>query len=203
MKKASPTDLFEISFIEDVVLHKEFAVSAHFRLYLFCHFRNPLKIKSAQPMICTPKVRHFWGAYHYIALGKKISIPIAIGMFCCGFLFLCAYQFIGYEPRYVIHWTGTSFLASMYVVPVVWLLIKKCRLRFAPVEFLGRASYHIFVMQMLYYYAVAPLVYQSVQSRKLQLLVSMGCSLCSGILFYFVETPLSKFLQNKIIKNLK
>ena len=134
----------------------------------------------------------------YISLGKKTHLPILIGMFCCGFLFLCAYMYMGYKPKYLIHWTGTSFLASMYIVPVAWLFIRKCKLRLMPIEFLGKASYHIFVMQMLYYYTVAAHVYQNVQSRKAQLIISMGSCVCAGILLYYVETPLSRALQKRI-----
>ena len=139
----------------------------------------------------------------YIALEKKMSVSVFGGMFCSGFLFLYAYLYMGYKPRYVIHWTGTCFLAAMYMIPIVCILIRKFKLRLVPIEFLGKASYHIFAMQMLYYYTVAPLVYQSVQNRKVQLLLSMGCCVCSGVLFYFVETPVSKFLQNKVTHKFK
>lgn len=134
----------------------------------------------------------------YIALGKKVPLKMPAAMFCCGALFLGAFLYAGYEPRYLIHWTGTSFLASMYIVPVAWFLIRKCKLHFAPVEFLGKASYHIFVMQMLYYYTVDSYVYGYIQNRKIQLLISMVCCVCSGVLLYFVEMPLTRFLQKRI-----
>lgn len=139
----------------------------------------------------------------YISMGHKTTALIPIAMFCCGVLFLFAYQYMGYSPLYVIHWTGTSFIASMYVIPIVWFLLKRCKLHFAPVEFLGKASYHIFVMQMLYYYTVAPLVYQHVSGGEAKLLVCMICCIGLGILLYFIETPVRKFLQKRIDHILK
>ena len=136
----------------------------------------------------------------YIALGKQVPAGIPTAMFCGGFLFLFAYLYLGYKPMCVIHWTGTSFAASMYIIPFVWFLIRKCKWHIAPLELLGKASYNIFVMQMLYYYAVAPVVYTSIASRKVQLLASMGWCVCSGVLFYFIETPFTKMLQRKMIK---
>jgi len=136
----------------------------------------------------------------YIALGKKVPTVISPVMFCTGVLFLCSYLYFGFKPKYVKDWVGTSFLASMYIVPVVWLLIRKCKLRFTPVEFLGKASYHIFAMQMLYYYSVASHVYQYVASRKVQLLISVVTPVCAGILLYFMEMPLTKLLQKTIDK---
>lgn len=139
----------------------------------------------------------------YIALGKKVPLAMPIAMLCCGALFLYAYLYTGYQPIYVIHWTGTSFFAGLYIVPVVWLVIRKCKLHFVPIEFLGKASYHIFVMQMFYYYAIAPFVYQYVQSRKAQLLICMAGCLCLGVLLYSVEVPVTKYLQNKLLKSKK
>ena len=136
----------------------------------------------------------------YIAQGEKIPKELPVAMFCVGIMFLAGYLYGGFKPKYVKDWVGTSFLASMYIVPVIWGLIRKCRLRFAPVEFLGKASYHIFVMQMLYYYSAASHVYKYIGSRKLQLLISVATPVCAGILLYFAEMPLTRLLQKTIDK---
>lgn len=73
-----------------------------------------------------------------------------MAMFCTGTLFLGAYLYAGYKPRHLIDWTGTSFVAAMYIIPIVGLVTKRSKLRFAPVELLGRASYNIYLAQMLF-----------------------------------------------------
>lgn len=136
----------------------------------------------------------------YIALEKKIPVAGAVAMFCIGAVFIWRNAYTDYKPTYLIHWTQTSCIASMYIIPVVCLLIRKCRLRFAPLELLGRASYNIFLIQMLYYYSVAEIVYANVESRKLQLLISVSVCLLAGVLYYYLETPLTKWVQRKTVK---
>lgn len=136
----------------------------------------------------------------YLATGAPIKTLWGIVMSYLGILFLVMYLYNGYKPTYLIHWTGTSVAAGLYISPVIWLVMRKCKLRFAPLELLGKASYHTFLAQMLYYYSLAPVIYENVASRKLQLLISLVICLCSGILFYFIETPLTKLVQRKAEK---
>lgn len=136
----------------------------------------------------------------YLALDKKLPIVLSLLMLCGGALFIWETQHGGYQPRFLIHWISTSFAASMLIVPVVWLIVRFCKFGFWPLELLGKASYNIFLVQMLYYYSIAAEVYQKFESRKQQLLVSMAICVCVGVLYYFLETPLTKLIQKGIRK---
>ncbi len=133
----------------------------------------------------------------FLATGKRWSTKYWITMLFVGASFIFSYSYGGYKPLFVKDWTGTCFIASMYAVPFAWIVICKIKPCFSPLEWVGKASYHIFLAQMLYYYCFSPFVYQGVSNRKLQLLICMTISVGLGLLFYIVESPLTKWLQNK------
>lgn len=134
----------------------------------------------------------------FIARGRPVKPYIPVSMFCVGVAFLCAHLYGGYQPLFITHWTGTSFVAAMYIIPIAWLTLRTYKVRFPLLELVGKASYNIYLTQMLYYYTISNSLFQNIGSRKIQLLVSMLICVCSGILFYYAETPLTKYVQRRI-----
>ncbi len=128
---------------------------------------------------------------------QKISKGLYAGAFIIGVLFILAYCYWGYQPVVIVHWTRTSFVGSLYLLPIAAVLIKKCTWKFAPLELLGKASFNIFLAQMVYYQCASRFVYAHVQSRPLQLLIGVVASVVFGLVFYWLETPLTKFLVKK------
>lgn len=91
-------------------------------------------------------------------------------------------------------------MGSMFFLPIMNYLICNCRISFKPLELLGKASFNIFLTQMVFYYAAAEIVYIVVPGRKLQLFVCLVACIVGGVLFYYVEQPITKLLINKVRK---
>ncbi len=137
-----------------------------------------------------------FGCYMYLKKGK-IRKPIGIVSVLTGILFIWIYIYRNYTPHIVIHWTSTSFLAALYIMPVIGLLLcstTNSRIKCPPIELLGKASYHIFLSQMYYYqFVMYPLQVRYADASTISLLlISIVVCLSSGLLFYVVETAITK-----------
>ena len=135
----------------------------------------------------------------YIAMGnykrrKKLSVfCILVGIF-----YIIACKYWGVVPPITNYWTGTSFWACLFIIPFAKpIILSKCKNRF--IEVLGRASYHIFLVQMVYYCG-ANLVYQLVPNRYLQLIISLVVCVVGGLAFYYIETPITKIILKNIMQ---
>lgn len=78
-------------------------------------------------------------------------------------------------------------VVGFYCIPFLYL-IKYAKFRFQPLEIVGRASYHIFLVQMVLYRNICiSYIYEIITKRYHQLFVILGISIILGVLFYFVE----------------
>lgn len=127
--------------------------------------------------------------------------------FFIGVVFIFIEAYTSYSPKIIIHWTGTCFLATLYILPICCFLFEKCRnVRIAPLELAGKASFNIFLTQMLFFvYAgqISRKVFANVQNQyvltALQNLFNILVCVIFGILFYKME----KRLTSKILKLFK
>jgi hypothetical protein len=114
----------------------------------------------------------------YLYIGKKKPKPfIGIISMLFGANWLIEYFYLGYKPIVIIYWCKTCLIAVLWIVPIVWFLIKNpklSQLRCKPLEEMGKASYNIFLIQMVFFEYVAGKLYKIVESRVLQLI-----SVCS------------------------
>ena len=137
----------------------------------------------------------------YLAIQREIKIKTikAIISFLVGFIFILLCCYLDYNPKIIIYWAQTSFVACLYILPLAVVLLKmSMRCRF--LECLGRTSYNIYLVQMVYYFIGAEHLYGMVESRKLQLLFSLVLCCVGGILFNYIETPITKRLIHIIEK---
>ena len=141
-----------------------------------------------------------------------------------GAFFIAATVYLGYVPRIITSWTSTCFISVMWIIPFTSWIIQNCKLRFMPLEVIGKASYHIFLVQMVYYLGYYDKVGQFVSEKlglggivlgesalgKLisghfgfenmaHLLLGMVICLLIGVLFYYLE----KKLTGKLVRKLK
>ena len=131
----------------------------------------------------------------YFAIGKnQLKAGLKLSMLFFGVIYIIVFQYFGYTPFFMKYWTGTSMFACMYIIPIVSLLIRCDRIKFAPIELLGRASYNIFLSQMVFYAFFADLIYSVLNNMFLQLLISILICVLSGVGFYFLETPFTRKL---------
>ncbi len=119
-------------------------------------------------------------------------------MFFVGINFIVLTDYLGYKPITVKYWQRTCVYAILYFLPLFGYAMRHwknvgCR----PLELLGRASYHIFFSQMLYYNYWDERVGLLVTKRWIHLIVNIVVTICIGIAFFYVETPFSRFILKR------
>ena len=143
-----------------------------------------------------------FGCYLYLKKGK-VRKPIWIVSALFGAFFIWIYTYRHYTPHIITYWTGTSFLAVLYIMPVIGFLLCSSRIsgiKCAPIELLGKASYHIFLVQTFFYHFVV----SSLQVRFadastiIMLLVSIAVCVSCGIIFYGIEARINKWIRKGI-----
>lgn len=141
----------------------------------------------------------------YIAIGQiKLNKKILCIMFFTGIVWQGLLCYAPLNPPFMnLSWARVNYLSSLIVMPVMYILIKKfCYSSFkVPViQQLGKASYNIFLVQMVYYCG-AGLVYKKIHGTLLQIVVSILICCCLGCIFYSIETKITKYIVNAIRKN--
>lgn len=137
-------------------------------------------------------------AIYGVTWGKRKAIFAII----IGAAFIILVEYIGYKPRIIIYWTRTSFIAALFIIPIVTYIICKLNsLKCAVLELLGKASYNIFLVQMVWYISGSLVVEKYVTSRAIHLLINLVCCLITGIVFYEIESRITKKI-NLLIKGL-
>lgn len=137
----------------------------------------------------------------YVALTDRRFSPGRMMLaFACGLFYIVAIWYLGYQPKIMIYWIGTSWLACLYVIP--WGMLGLRHLKgwhCKPLEILGKASFHVFLTQMVWYACISWKVTELVSGRITRLLLALAASLVLGVIFYYVETLITKWLNGKII----
>lgn len=113
-----------------------------------------------------------------------------------GLLYIVAFVYQGLEPIITVFWTGTSMWACLFIIPFSAPLILNRVVHNRLIETIGKASYNIFLFQMVYYNG-AYIRYKIIDNRALQLLVNIIACTILGLLFYYVETPITKAINSK------
>jgi peptidoglycan/LPS O-acetylase OafA/YrhL len=128
----------------------------------------------------------------FFSIGKfQIKKWMGILSFIIGTSFIYFVCYVGYRPMYFYRWSKTCMLAVLYIAPIAYVLIKKCTLRFKPLEILGQASYNIFLVQMVIFHVMGQL-YAGVEASFLPMLITYISCIVLGLLFYKIETPITK-----------
>ena len=133
----------------------------------------------------------------YVALGntldQKKTMTVSMVCLLIGGFFFYLFAFTNYVPKIIVFWSATSFLPCLLIVPILGVLITRVRLHCYPLELMGKASFNIFLVQMIFY-LLAGRIYPLLPEWCPQLLFSILACVGLGILFYFIETPITKFL---------
>lgn len=140
-----------------------------------------------------------FGVFAYLCREKKIKKKWGLLSFLIGLFFIVLVEYTEYIPKILIYWTRTSFLACLYILPFSYFILKlKSKIKFTPLQILGKASFNIFLTQMVYYQYMSSVVKIYVENDYICLLLNVCLCVIVGILFYFIESPLTK----KIISSL-
>ena len=144
----------------------------------------------------------------YLALYSLDSLPkpLRIGMGVFGFCWLIILCYTSYKPMvFQPYWKNTAFFPAMFIIPIVGWLIEKTQLKCKPLELLGKASFNIYLTQKIFYYGMETLFdghFPFIYSTWVQCLVNLVLCFAIGILFYYIETPLTKTLLQKMRKKI-
>lgn len=128
----------------------------------------------------------------YISLGKmqfKKWMGVASFLFGAAFIYIVCYT--DYKPVIFYRWSRTSMLAVFYIAPIAYLLITRCKWECKPLVLMGKASYNIFFVQMAVFHIVTA-VNGGIPGTFVPMLLTYVCCIVLGILFYKVETPITK-----------
>ena len=137
------------------------------------------------------------GCYSYYS--PKINIKYFIISTIIGLSYLIVFNYTGLQPLIMTKWTNTSMIAVMFIYPLTKWLISKNLLKNSIIELLGKASFNIFLAQMAYYYVGDGIIFRTISSPFLQIVANIVICCSTGLVFYFIETPITK----NIVKSIK
>ena len=124
-------------------------------------------------------------------------------MFLIGLIWQVALNYIPLHPVFMNYdWARVNYLPSLFVMPILYVLIKKfsdSKVKILPLQEIGKASFNIFLVQMVFYgCGPAWLVYKIIDNMWLQLIVCICVCLVGGYIFYIIEHRLTSILINRI-----
>lgn len=128
---------------------------------------------------------------------RKINIMWYVLLVVVGAGSIIAWRYYSMPPLIVNYWIGTCYVCSMFIIPAFALVIKYLKnMRLPGMEVVGKASYNIFLVQMLFYDIPQEYIAAKINSRVLQLLFGLVVCVVVGILFWIVE----KRITQKVLK---
>lgn len=129
----------------------------------------------------------------YFAEGGKFSSAQSICLAAAGLVsvFLNAYRNI--TLFFITYWRTTSFATTLHVIPLFYWL-KSTQFKCGFFERIGKASYNIYLVQMVYFAFFAGWLYDRIPYTILRLVINLVLCVCMGLLFYVVETPVTRFV---------
>ncbi|AGA70598.1 acetyltransferase, fucose-4-O-acetylase [Desulfitobacterium dichloroeliminans LMG P-21439] len=124
-------------------------------------------------------------------------------LFSVGFVFIFSLRYLGYKPLIFKFWPTTSFPSAFYAFTLVYIFSKVDITQFSIVlhnvlSILGKSSYHIFLVQMVYFNSKLDNYFLSSFGLLGQIIVSITICLFIGVVFFSIETRL-RIRRYKII----
>ncbi|MBC2456119.1 acyltransferase family protein [Clostridium beijerinckii] len=117
------------------------------------------------------------------------------------FLFIYSISFLGYQVRLFTYWTGTSLPTAFYPFLFIFLLQKIDNLKINKkveniIVIIGRASYHVYLVQMVYYFS--PISNTLITKIGLLKAISINIIICIviGVMYYALENIILYRIKN-------
>lgn len=138
----------------------------------------------------------------YAFKGYRLPVWLSILMTAVGIAFISAVTYFGYEPRIVNKdWATTNFISSMLIIPSMIAILQKSKnggVHLLPLEIIGQASYHIFLVQMVYYAGYYTVLQEKLSTWQDHLIAGVVISLATGVVFYYIDKPIQGWLGRLI-----
>ena len=129
---------------------------------------------------------------------------MANSVFYCrgGYILLSNYTDI--PPLIIYYWRSTCVVAVLYICPLIgYFFNHQWKFRIKILELLGKWSWDIFCVQLLWYKCFAQYFIELFAdlSDNCFLLCGMNIVVCvmGGCMWHFIETPITKYICNKVI----
>lgn len=148
---------------------------------------------------------HFQNSKKESLSHKKYPLPWAalLLMFLTGLSFSVAVYQFGWRPPIFRYWVKTAMPLALYIFPFIYVLMRYLGKKQLPDPFgsilskIGQASYHIFLIQMVYYRLFDDIVFPPgpaipVVCGNILITVTLGYG------YYLLESKLSKWLLGKL-----
>lgn len=130
----------------------------------------------------------------YIYLHRKGKTIVNKTILCLGVLYILLISYSYYKPIIFNKWKNTSMMTILYIAPIFNYFVRnKSSLECKLLETLGRASYHIFLFQILYYNYFAE--YISINNRMLGMAIGVIICLLGGYTFNVLYTSISNKIK--------
>ena len=129
----------------------------------------------------------------YISLGYyKKNILLNVVSAIIGLTYIIFHSYFGFTPFFFNrNWADVNFIACLFFAPLVALLIEDAKLTFRPLEEIGKASYHIYLTQMVYYWAVKKeIMINIIHNNYLYALFNVIICVLVGYLFYLFDNEI-------------
>ncbi|MCR4998455.1 MAG: acyltransferase [Lachnospiraceae bacterium] len=142
-----------------------------------------------------------FGCMLYLHPEKRLHKRTLLAMFLIGAEYLILYHC---GVRYAIfrYWSPTVLPTDFYIIPVVVILFRLFYHKQIPglwgklLETIGKASYHIFLVQMVYYHfdLGGPIMEMD---WPIQLVLNVLITVSVGVGYYHLESHIRKLIQSK------
>ena len=133
-----------------------------------------------------------YGSFLFFQKRERQQLKWYITVGIIGAIYIFLFNYTGLKPIITDQWTVTSVFAVMFIVPLMMILIEKTEIHNRLLETLGKASFNIFLVQMVFYFVGAKLVYKYIPLIPLRLLVIIIVCCTVGIVYYRIESPITK-----------
>ena len=110
-----------------------------------------------------------------------------------GALYIIGVCYFNYIPFTIPYWSNTSWVSILFVMPIIYFLLKQ-NIRNILLESLGKATFNIFLVQMVYYGLLSGRFF----TGKILLLNIIIC-IFGGMIFYTIESRFTKVFTKKVL----
>ncbi len=139
----------------------------------------------------------------YLSLGYyKKNKALNLISLLTGFAYIVAHSYYRWTPAFFNNgWADVNLIACLFFCPIIAHLIGKKDLQFPPLEYIGKASYHVYLAQMVYYnFVKRDIMIHYFKIPYLWCLFSLVVIVTAGLCFYRLEKAIRKWYQDPSIK---
>lgn len=134
-----------------------------------------------------------FGCYIFIQRNNSVNKKVMRISCLVGFVYIFIISYLNYQTVLINNdWKGTSFITAFYIGPIVMNIIYRYgKFSFSLLETIGKASYNIFLVQMVYYVTVARIISKLVSSCCMQVFFNVIICITIGLIFYLIDNRIT------------